>query len=76
MIIDRQLEITNLIKGDIGHVTNVHLVLTDCLCLGNDRVRDVTVSAPAYEGLPVVVHLTPVHLLTSLLTLVQNHFNK
>ena len=75
-MIDLILYLTKFIKGDIGHVTNVPLVLLDGLRLGNDRVGHVTVGAPADEGFPVIVHFAAVHMLTILFTVFQNHFHK
>ena len=63
-------------KGDISHVTNVFLVLTDGLGPGNDGVSDIAIVAPAYEGLPVIVQITVVHLLTLFFTSIKNHLNK
>ena len=63
-------------KGDIGHVSDVLLVLGDVLCPGDDRVGDVAVAAPADEGLPVLVQLAGVHLPTHLDTLVQYHLSE
>ena len=68
--------LTKFIKGDIGHVTNVPLVLLDGLGPGNDGVGHITVGAPADEGFPVIVHFAAVHLWTILFTVFQNHFHK
>ena len=63
-------------KGDIGHMTNVFLVLGNGLGPGDDSVGDVAVAAPADEGLPVLVQLTGVHLPTHLDTLVKDHLSE
>ena len=42
-------------EGDIGHVSDVLLVLGNVLGRGDDVVGDVAVAAPADEGPPVLV---------------------
>ena len=63
-------------KGDIGHMTNVFLVLGNGLGPGDDSVGDVAVAAPADEGLPVFVQSAGVHLAADLDTFIQNHVSK
>ena len=67
---------TDFLEGDIGHVSDVLLVLANILRPGYDRVGDVAVAAPADEGLPVLVQSAGVHLATHLDTLVQDHLSK
>ena len=63
-------------EGDIGHVSDVLLVLANILRPGYDGVGNVAVAAPADEGLPVLVQSAAVHLATHFDTLVQDHLSK
>ena len=63
-------------EGDIGHVSDVLLVLGNVLGPGYDRVGDVAVAAPADERLPVLVQLTGVHLAADLDAFVQDHLSE
>ena len=63
-------------EGDIGHVSDVLLVLGNVLRPRDDCVGDVAVAAPADEGLPVLVQLAGVHLPTHLDTLVKDHLSE
>ena len=48
-------------EGDIGHVSDVLLVLGNVLRPGDDCVGDVAVAAPADERPPVKVQATVFH---------------
>ena len=48
-------------KLDPGELTKKPLVLSECLCLGDDLIRDVTEGTPGDEWFPVLVQSAPVH---------------
>ena len=67
---------TDFLEGDVGHVSDVLLVLGNVLSPGDDRVGDVAVAAAADEGKPVLVHHAGVHLAAVLVALIQDHLSK
>ena len=63
-------------EGDVGHVSDVLLVLGNGLGPGDHGVGDVAVAAAADEGQPVRVHAASVHLAAELGALIQDHGSK